>query len=818
MSTAAQTARGERVGRAGRTPGQLWQVPVFVVGVIALLAVAGRVSFRYVPQDWEFDEAIASLRRGLEQGSDAATLVAQAERALTRLPQFPDRTAEVHFLAGSAYYRRALAQPPAQARATWPLVTDHLSKSFAAGPDEADLPRLQYRLGWALYQQGQDVPRALELMAGNIDHGADQPAAGYHLLARAYLALPTPDVAAALAASEKLLELTDDRDPDALARARLLHAELLIRSERRADAVRELQRIDKTASRPVRVKARLLQVQTCEADGLWHKAIPLWRELLADAEQVLGGAAHVQYALGNCLEKTEPPDEAGAIVAWTAAARLAGDDGQAAGLRLGRLLLFGSAPKPGEALTSWRQALDPVHGPDDYKNAVFSQAKVRVLFEHALLRFQETEDFERARQVAELYRKVASASAAEEKLAQALEAGAKKLRGKTGAKAEDVEGRFRRAAEAYERAAAGRPAGERADPLWNGATCFLAARDGDKAARLLQRLDKLEPKDDRLAEGWYSLGRLYQQGKKVDRAREAYLRSMEFAQTAFAAKSRYMLAREETNKQNWKRAEEILQQNLNLGPALDREAHEKSLYWIGWVLFQARDYGRAEFFLKQAAGRYPNNPNALVWRELLGDCYRRLAKEAELKEQDQAKALPPDLPAANRAQIEETMRHHCQTRKKFLGDSTAVYQALADELKERERKRPLNAKEASLLRRALLGQAENHADLTEFRDALKLYQDLLHRHRRQVEALIAVNGIYRLVGLATDPDQKTEMAAAAREAVALAREDLQKMNPKDDAFRGPDVWSWEHWQRELQAMQTALTVPPGSSRPTSLGP
>ena len=85
------------------------------------------------------------------------------------------------------------------------------------------------------------------------------------------------------------------------------------------------------------MSARLLQARCCEEEGLWGRAIPFWQELLEDAPQVDGGQARIDYALGMCFTKMQPPNEAEAVRAWAEAAQLGGPAGQAAGLRLGEL-------------------------------------------------------------------------------------------------------------------------------------------------------------------------------------------------------------------------------------------------------------------------------------------------------------------------------------------------------------------------------------------------------------------------------------------------------------------------------------------------
>src|SRR5712691_8698101 len=155
MSTTEQTAMGSRVGRARLAPGQLWQVPAFVVGLLAFLAVAASAPIRHPLEWWQFDAAVAELRQGLQTNQDPTRLVSLAETVLLQVHRVGERAAEVHFLAGSAYYRQALASPPVQARELWPRVIEHFEEAIQVGADERDLAALHYRLGRALVAQGR---------------------------------------------------------------------------------------------------------------------------------------------------------------------------------------------------------------------------------------------------------------------------------------------------------------------------------------------------------------------------------------------------------------------------------------------------------------------------------------------------------------------------------------------------------------------------------------------------------------------------------------------------------------------------------------
>src|SRR5262245_20924867 len=202
-----------KLGRASRYPGQLWQVPTFVLGVCLFLLVAISSPLR---QDWSSDdvlEEMAELRRNLEAGAEKPEIVAlQAENLLAHAHLVPRRAAEVQFLAGSAYYRLAQALPDRDADATCVRATHHLEKALTLGPNIDDQLRASDYLGALLFRQDKSSRRALDLLFTSVDKGADNPAQGYGLLAQAYLHMPAPNLDAALSASQKQLELVNDGD------------------------------------------------------------------------------------------------------------------------------------------------------------------------------------------------------------------------------------------------------------------------------------------------------------------------------------------------------------------------------------------------------------------------------------------------------------------------------------------------------------------------------------------------------------------------------------------------------------------------------
>lgn len=802
---------GSKVGRARRSPGQLWQVPVFLLGLFAFIGVAISAPWRISPQEREFNELMQSLRAGLEHGGAGDQLVGYAENANLRLPRFPARAAEVHFLVGSAYYVQAKQQPAAKAKDIWPRVAEHLDKAAKLGVADRDLAALNYRLGYALYQQKQALPRAVDLMSNNVEKGAEQPLQGYQLLVEAYLTRQPPDIDAARAAVRRILDLTPERDVEALALARVQHAELLMRKQMRADAIKELERVGPKASRGVRVKARLLQAECCEKDGLFEKALPIWHELLADASLVDGGKARILFALGRCNQETDRFPEA--VRHWSEALKLPGAEGQAAGLQLGHLRL--KQNESAQALADWKTALEKVNAPNDYRNPYVKIEELRTWFDDAIRRFQEEMDPQKTQAVAELYRKIAPGGDAELKIAQAAEALAKLLADNLKANdkkvaPEDVQAQYRRAGEAYESAAKARSEADRTDALWRCVQCYLAAKEPVRAQLVLHQFVQQETNEARLAEAWQALGDLYRQEGNKDAAHRAYVKCLEYPNTPFAYRSRYYLAlEEEIDNKNFEKARDILKDNIT-GGDVERAWQEKSAFKMASLLMKMKDYGEAQIQLKECLRDFGGHSNAILAREQLGECYRKLSDAERVKEDQQRARLKPGLSDDQRLALEESVRQQRKVRIELLTEAVKTYQGLADELEKKFAKdKKLTNLEQILLRRAWFGIGECYLDNEEFEDARKVFERLQRRHRQTLEGFYSSLRICNMVELVRQPvNLAIETRESAKESVRLLLEDLRALPPESDLFRLPGVSSREEWLRWAEDTQRKLQAAP----------
>jgi len=804
-----------KVGRASRTLGQLWQVPTFALGLAAFLFVAATAPLRQdtAVRDFEYDteQLRAALANKHDKIQDSIPL---AESLLERLRPNSRRAGQAYFLAGSVFQRMAEESAGSIAEEMRRKAIDCLENAEKAGVPDEDAPALLYRLGVSLYENGIDPERALELIATSVSRGTDQPARGYALLVQGYLHMPRPNLEAALAANQKQLQFAET-DKEIL-EARLLGGELLMRLGKPHEALEVLQPIGSKAPQEARIRARLLQTECCQRDNRYAEAIRYWKDLLANAAEVPGGKARILYHLGLCYCQSETPNLALAHTMWKQAVDLGGEEGQAAGLRLGELHLFGPDPDPSEGLADLTAALAKVHSAKEYQNKLVGLIRLREIFETAWSQFQQKRDYPRAEQLAELYKKVAVRGLAEERLAQSLYIRAKELEAKAakeqGPQTDDwrklAQTSFLKAGAAYELAANARPIGQQAPVLELSAACFSLAKEYQRAIVVLQRFVQIHNSEESLAGGYMALADAYEATGQKDQALEALYKCIEYPNTPHAFRARYQLALQAIGEGKHEHAEDILRQNLKEpnGP-FDREAHCQSLYKYAGLLLQKQNYGKAKNFLDRAIREYPDDPQSWSAREQLGLCYRKLADERSRNLQDKG------VEAKNASFLDKE-------RRAFLDQAVKVYQDLADEL---QRLPTPSTEQQALLSKALFAVADLYREMPELGEAIRRYKILLDKYREKREEVLACHRIWLCAkALYASPETRRQALEDSRDAIQKTLADIEKMTPDNEAFQGPERLNRDDllsWLRDANGwIATQLNPPPAPSPGRTIGP
>lgn len=815
MSAGDSRLSAGRIGRASRTLGQLWQVPTFFLGLLALALVAATSPMRRDYSHQEFDDGLEQLRQALKQPSARMSEhLPLAEDLLNRAAGFsPRKAGQAHFLAGWLCQRLAEQAPPDDAAALHQKAATHLQTALANGVFEEDRPTLLYHMGAALFQKGSDPERAIDYLTKGVEAGTEAPARGYGMLVKLHMSMPKVDLDAALAANQKQLLYIEDEVE--LHKARLIRGELLFRRGRRGDAIRELETIGTQAPREVRLKARQLQARCCEEERLWNQAIPHYKELLIEGGAASASRARILFSLGRCYANAEPPQIVEAQENWRAVGKLGGEEGQAALLLLGSLLMSAGDAQRDQAVSEFAAALAHVQRTSEYHNALVPLAAAQKIMEDSWSEFQDRKEFARAEQVAALYRKIAVRGVAEERLGQTHKAWAKHVED-TAAKGTPaqideartkIHERYVRAAQSYEQAADARPLDEQPPHLWKSAQCYLLAKDVPLAVSLLRRFVQINNTEEALAEGWLALADALLVTGQKEQARQAFYKCIEFPNTPFAYRARYQLAVDAIQEGNPEQAESILKQNLTVtGPSIDREAHGKSLYECAKLLFERKNYDQASLQLKEAIRQYPNDPKARMARDQLGACYRSLAEDVDKKLKG---TLTP-----------ESKRYLASNRQNLLDEACKIYQELADELERKAKPdAPLTPEEQVLYRKSSFAVADIRKDLNEMPEALRRYRILLDRYRGEAEGLLACNLIWTCASVMYHAPEHTKASMeAARDAIQKTLEDVEKMGPDHAAFKGPDRTSHEQWLRWLRQASNrldALANPP-ATRPPAL--
>lgn len=776
-------------------PRRLWQVPVFLAGVLAVLAVVLVRPPGAQPAHSTIDAELHAAREALRQTpSDDRAALRFARKVLDHADAPPAAAAEAHYVVGLILSRQAQAADAKAAPALWQAARERLEQAEKLGVPDADREELAYALARATWQTGAKPERIVELLAHAMPGAVDERADALDMLTQSYLKLPTPDVEAALAANEKLLGLPIDGGKR-LPAARLRRAELLMRLDHREDARVTLATITPQAPPDIYARARRLRAELCARDNLWADARRLWQEILQDNPGDPAERARSLFNLGLCCARTGAAAEA--LAAWQEAARSEDETGQGASL-----LLAGLAVRQNDlplACTSLQRAFRGIAEPGAYHNSLVPLDEARHICEDACQALRDHGDLERRRELALTYASVAPPGRAQELLADTLETMAEECQQKAGATADKPEAQQLDKAAQSDFAQAGAACAAAADLLkgrpaeielrWRAAQDLIHAEDLPRAIAALIQFLTLHLPDERSAEAWYMLGTVYQASGNETEATRAYHHCIETRNSApYAYRARYQLAEAAIRDKHLDDAEAILRQNLELmGIEPDAEAHEKTLLKLAGLLYRRGDYRIAAVHLQQALDRYPGNARSTMARHVLADCYRRLAEQEK-----------PTYKAVGRSVRDADASPRDQYRV-WLNLAATNYQKLREGLLAAKTKAPLADAEAAILREVDFAELECRFNLGQYEMVVQLCEGLVDRYRDSAQSMIAFRKMlscYWTIGQTeSDKERKTMLARKARAAIDSARLRLSQL--KDDAFGNDEVthnraW-WQQW-------------------------
>jgi tetratricopeptide (TPR) repeat protein len=785
---------------------QLWQVPVFVAGAVALLgaALARPLACGGPGRQLEHDLAAARALVARPDG-DAEEALRLARRGLEAARQAPPgRAGEALFLVGWAHVRLAEHEAAPGPAEHWRGARQALEEAAREGVPADDGDRLNYLLGKAGYHTG-DAP---EVVAGRLAagvEGAENRVEGYDLLTQAYLRLTPPDLLKALEANEKLRQVPLAGE-EVLAPARLTAGELYLRLGKPERARQVLEKVGEQAPPAVLARARLLRAQSFEDEGKWAQAAPLYKAALADGREPLASSGAVLYHLGACYQRLEQPPEAAA--AWEECVRGKGPAARAAAVALAELRVQEGQPEKGLGLLAG--AVEGLKGPEGWANPLLDLARAREAFERIAAALRGDGRFDLAVRLARSYEKLAAPPRAQVLRGEASAAWARsrheaaaRAKGNEEQQAEELAARalLAQAGAAFgEAAGLAKDAAVQGECLWQSAGQYLAGQEYGRAVEQLSRFLQQQPRSPRQGEGWYLLGEAHAQLGHAAVAMEAYRESIKFP-GRFAYQGRYRLALAALAAGNLDEAEAALQRNLDtLRIDPDAEAEEKTLFALGGLLYQRGNYRMVVRRLEEALGRFaaeagPHgriaaNPDYTRARYQLADSYCQLANQ-----------VTAGL-FADRTIAAETRQHFEEEKRSWLEKALRELDRLGADLGRPEVQGHLSAGQRLQLP---FTAARCCFNLGDYEGALRRYEQLGARYQREPAGLDALAGEVncyagmrlvdkvreRLEAVARAVPQTQGLGAADRAAwlkwVQDATRALERQPEQNPPGGGPDV-------------------------------
>jgi hypothetical protein len=789
------SVRSEKPGAlhgSTRTPlRQLWQVPVFLAGLVALAGVCiarptwQEGDLRQMLRDMDKARQVLEHRRAVP--GELSLLV---ERLGEQTSRHPEKAGEIHFLVGSLFVYMAERDPAAAALEAWNKALSHLEDAQTLGVAEADFMRLTFLLAKTWYHTNGNMQDVAEFLERSIEGGADEPAEGYAMLADAYLRLPTRDVEAALRANAMELAVPYVRE-ELLAPARLLRGELLLELKRTDEGRKVLANLGSQAPAAARAKARFLCALSFQDEENWSEAERIWKAALEDQTAPPREPARMLYYLGVCYRKQQQSADAARAFAECAERGDSGDIGIAAALQLAELQLADTDPAP--AIETLERVLRDIKGPGDWHNPMVDLQQLREVLENGCEKLRKEGRFEQAMRLAALYEPLAAEGKGQVQLGRAaFESGQRILK----AQPEEAQRRFRLAGEALEKASANATvAAERVDHMWQAVEAYAAALDHARSIASIEFLFKLarelgvvlDPQKE--GKAWFLRAEAHHALGQETLAMYCYGECINF-RSRYAYRARYHQAMARAEEKKIDEARSILEQNLRLlheEDEPDRDAQEKTLYALAELLYESRDYAAAETHYKQALDKFGNNAAALPALYHLADCYRQLALDELKASTDNVRSLPA------------TKEHHRQEMKRYWGLAVARYQELADVLDKHASAKALDKEAEGLRWRVQMLIAECYYNGEQVPKALAVYQQLEPQYQGKPEQLYVFRGMANCYW-ATDAAGNKPLALQTVEKI---RSLLGKLSDSQLDI-GPGSWDRRAWEGWLAKVTTPI--------------
>lgn len=728
-----------------------WQLPTFLIGLLALYAAYKYVPHRGSPGGPATAGELADLKTALDQRSvDAATI----EPLLRKLAATAPTDTPTNFVLGSGYV--ALADLSGDSGDYWQAAAKAFQQCDATQfENPTDVTKWTYRSAMAKAATNAGDPteliRALAVPPG----GEDRPES-LRLIAQTALRLTPPDTALAKQNYAKYLGGQNRATPATTGKCKLELAKLHLKDKEFDKARTWLKDIGAAAPADVQARAKVQLGHLAMGERKWADAVAsfedaLRKDLPADERGL------IRYQAAVALMQSG--NDAAALPYLRQTVKEAGDLGAAAAMKLAEVSNRDPAAKDTRKETAeWlEKAVAQASANSEHVKA----PELRALFEEVIKASTTEGNFPAAQQAATAYAKIAEGDADRKLRAEINERWAAALLKSNPA---DAKPKFMDAAAEYaalgERAADG---AQRADFYRKAALQLRQAGESSKALELVTTvLTSKDVPNELVGRAWMDRADLL----PVDQAaeiEEALKKAINYAGPAQNA-ARYKLAvtyvkrgqdmTGEAAKQQAKLGRDMLAQIADAATVLpdDQFTHEQSLFELGRLAMLERQYPDAETRLRKQLTLYPQGAhadNARLW--LASALLARAQGDATVAAKARTEALV-------------YLKELAKSSDKFLQTWGEIWQA-----------------------NTLLQMGDTTATIA-------LCKELTAKHAGKLEELVLGKLLFHAY-LTTDPGEAQK---------TLTRmEDLFVKLPRD-AFRADAEYSYDHFKAELPRLREML--------------
>jgi len=703
------------------------------------------------------------------------------------------------FVLGAAAAAEAEASYAADKKHRYLVAAGYLDEArdrgFPAGREAEGL----LLLAKSLYATGQ-YPQSRPILREALSRNPHLDTEIHRLLASAYLKDANPDYAKALEHNAHYLAgrmlLDHQRHEGLLERARIL-----LHQQNLPECRSTLEEIPEQAGNQAEVMVLRARVLMHEADTIhagedtdrqadalekYQAAVKMLR--VAQSRDTLAAqvSGQAMYLIGVCLLHSGEDRAAWAQLSRTARTYPDTPEALAADYRLAGLAQ--QMGRDADALAAYRRVLGSVGDPRTYSNRWITLDELRGGVLQAYESYVEAEKFEVAVELAKLLYPTFSPLRTLELLAETYHAWGSSQRDAAAhlppSQAEPLarEGRekLRRAGRTYYRLAKLRVTTRQyPEDLWASAENYLEGESFTRAAEAFQEYLKNESRRRR-PRALLGLGEALLATGRVDESLEALRECIEYyPRDAATFRARLVASAAHAEQGRFDQARELLEENLD-GDALTPASAEwrDSLFAVGRLLHAQGRYEEAAVRLEEAVDRYPDRPEAIEGRYLVGHCCLHSAKQAQAKLQNDA------VPSTRTARAAEIRR--------LLSSALDRFQEAQQSLLDRQQTTELTSPERSMLRNCYFAIGGVLFDLGRYEEAVKTYLAIVGRYQDSPAVLEAYVQMARAYRRLKRPDE-------ARGALEQAKVALERI-PTQDQLADTSIFGKQQWSDLLDQL------------------